>query len=97
MKFKKQEHKETLDSKLDAEVLKSAEILKNLDPKSEEYARVVQNAKSLHELKDDSSKLNINTVVSVGGSLLVCVMAIGFEKFGGGIFPWKMSGFMPKK
>lgn len=89
--------RETLDNRLDSEILNAAKALENLDPKSDEYARIVRNAKSLHEIKDDSSKLNINTVVSVGGSLLVCVLAIGFEKFGNGIFPWKISGFMPRK
>lgn len=97
MLFKKKKDKETVRELLDYELLHSLEALEDLDPKSDGYERVIDNAKKIHDMQDNTNRLNVNTVVSVGGSILVCVLAIGFEKFGNGIFPWKMSGFMPKK
>lgn len=88
--------KNGLNDMIDEEIGKSVAALYDVQPSSEEYAKIVSNMKAMKETKDQENKLNVNTVVTVLGSVASVVAIIAFERFGGGIFTSKAAGFVMK-
>lgn len=106
--FKKKETKEE-KSELDQEIDAMIEALKGVDGESEQYAKICDNTKRLVEMKvlmdgskeakpediDRRNKLNINTIVTVGGYLVGMVLVLFFEA-DGGVIATKALQFLPK-
>lgn len=96
--FKKNGKKKVQDLEgfLDEEMVRSAEKLRDLDPTDPEYKQAVENVKKMHDVKDDSKTVNVNTLLTVLGSVGSVLLIIGFEKFGDGIFTSKAANFIMK-
>lgn len=93
---KKKQSKDTLEGYLDAEMVRSAQKLSDMDPSDPEYKQTVDNVKKMHDVKDNSKTVDINTVLTILGSVGSVAMIIGFEKLGGGIFTSKAASFILK-
>lgn len=87
-----------LDRKSDLEKTRdeALSVLNDQDPFSDEYAKALEHVVTLSELhaKEAREKLNMNTVWSVGGTLVAVAAIIGHEK--ANVLTSKALQFLPK-
>ena len=84
-------------SSLDECIDKVASDLKNMEPTDPSFETVSKNLKILIEARDSekSGKINVNTLLIVGGNLLGIIAVLGFES-GGHVLTSKAANFIMK-
>lgn len=76
--FKKKEN--PLEAALDKAILEIHNEMKTFSAEDEEYAKLTQQLKELHALKQKPEPVNPNTLLLIAGNLTGIAMIIGFEK-----------------
>ena len=68
----------------DEEIARLTETLKNTDPTSENYVKIVDNLKVLCEAREKKNPLQLNadTLIAVGANVIGLLLVLNFEKTG---------------
>lgn len=66
--------------KIDLEIERIIDVLKDLDPRSDEYRTIADNLKILYEARNKNPRIDLNTVIAVVGNIVITALVLHHER-----------------